>query len=300
MIYSLTSTPRDAKHPSEKMVQATMQSYMVGEIETSIEIKAPAQKYYHMLTGKPKDLPEASPDNLQRCDVLEGEPGKVGRILSWNYNLIVARVIGGDLMKEFKNFFLTIQATPKQREPGSVVKCHLRYERIDKRVADPEDILVLFAMMKSSLQGEVEADVEIKAPATEFFHMFAARPQDVSKASPENVQGCNVQGGEMGRVGTLITWNYVLDGKPKVATERIEAVDPKKNMIKLKVIEGDLTKDFKNFIVTIQVTPKQGGPGGVAKLNIAYERIDENVAHPETLLQTGVKMFKDIDEMLSG
>ncbi|CAF2161781.1 hypothetical protein BRARA_G00991 [Brassica rapa] len=156
------------------------------------------------------------------------------------------------------------------------------------------------AMMKSSLQGEVEADVEIKAPATEFFHMFAARPQDVSKASPENVQGCNVQGGEMGRVGTLITWNYVLDGKPKVATERIEAVDPKKNMIKLKVIEGDLTKDFKNFIVTIQVTPKQGGPGGVAKLNIAYERIDENVAHPETLLQTGVKMFKDIDEMLSG
>lgn len=62
-----------------------MQSYMVGEIETTIEIKAPAQKYYHMLTGKPKDLPQASPDNLQKCDVLEGEPGKVGRIISWNY-----------------------------------------------------------------------------------------------------------------------------------------------------------------------------------------------------------------------
>ncbi|CAN6908404.1 unnamed protein product, partial [Brassica oleracea var. botrytis] len=130
------------------MVQATMQSYMVGEIETTIEIKAPAQ----------------NPDNLQKCDVLEGEPGKVGRIISWNYvtdgqpkvmkeriealepekNLMVARVIGGDLMKEFKNFFLTIQATPKQRGPGSVVKCHLKYERIDKKVADPEDILVLF------------------------------------------------------------------------------------------------------------------------------------------------------------
>ncbi|CAF1977727.1 unnamed protein product [Brassica napus] len=107
---------------------------------------------------------DASPDNLQKCDVLEGEPGKVGRIISWNYvtdgqpkvmkeriealepekNLMVARVIGGDLMKEFKNFFLTIQATPKQRGPGSVVKCHLKYERIDKKVADPEDILVLF------------------------------------------------------------------------------------------------------------------------------------------------------------
>ncbi|KAJ0237381.1 hypothetical protein HA466_0247890 [Hirschfeldia incana] len=154
------------------------------------------------------------------------------------------------------------------------------------------------AMLKSSLQGELEADVEIKAPATKFSHMFAVRPQDVSKASPENVQGCSVQGGEMGRVGTLITWNYVLDGKPNVVKERIEEVDAKKNMIKMKVIEGDLTKEFKSFLITLQVTPKQGGPGGVAKLNMTYERIDENVAHPEALLQTGVKMFEDIDEML--
>ncbi|KAG2320943.1 hypothetical protein Bca4012_056037 [Brassica carinata] len=153
-------------------------------------------------------------------------------------------------------------------------------------------------MLKSYLHGEVEADVEIKAPATKFFHIFAVRPQDVSKASPETVQGCRVQGGQMGRVGTLITWNYVLDGKPNVAKDRIEAVDPKKNMIKLKVIEGDLMQEFKSFLITIQVTPKQGGPGGVAKLKMTYERIDENVAHPETLLQTGVEMFKDIDEML--
>lgn len=65
------------------------------------------------------------------------------------------------------------------------------------------------AMLKPSLQGEVEADIEIKAPATKFFHMFAVRPQDVSKASPENVQACCVEGGEMGRVGTLVSWNYV-------------------------------------------------------------------------------------------
>ncbi|KAG2265415.1 hypothetical protein Bca52824_072494 [Brassica carinata] len=137
------------------MVQATMQSYMVGEIETTIEIKAPAQKYYHI------------PDNLQKCDVLEGEPGKVGRIISWNYvtdgqpkvmkeriealepekNLMVARVIGGDLMKEFKNFFLTIQATPKQRGPGSVVKCHLNIharKNIGEKVAPHPDTLLQF------------------------------------------------------------------------------------------------------------------------------------------------------------
>ncbi|KAJ4871469.1 MLP-like protein 28 [Raphanus sativus] len=139
------------------------------------------------------------------------------------------------------------------------------------------------AMLRSSLQGEIEADVEIKAPATKFYHVFA---------------GASVQEGEMGRVGTRVTWNYVLDGKPKVAKDRIEAVEPKKNIIKYRVIEGDLMKDFKSFLFTVQVTPKQGGHGSVVKWNMSYEKIDENVAHPESLLQLCVNMIKDIDKML--
>lgn len=78
----------------------------------------------------------------------------------------------------------------------------------------------------------------------------------------------------------------------------IEAVDPKMNMIKFRVIEGDLMEEFKNFLFKIQVTPKKGGLGGVVKWNMSYERIDENVAHPESLLKLCVKMAKDIDEML--
>ncbi|CAH8382992.1 unnamed protein product [Eruca vesicaria subsp. sativa] len=154
------------------------------------------------------------------------------------------------------------------------------------------------AMLKPSLQGEIEANVEIKAPATKFYHMFAVRPQDLSKASLENLQGCRVQEGEMGRVGTLLTWNYVQDGKPKVAEERVEAVEPKNNMIKFRVLEGDLMKEFKSFLCTIQVTPKQGGAGGVVKWRFEYERIDENIAPPESLLQVCVKTAKEIDEML--
>ncbi|KAF8095737.1 hypothetical protein N665_0323s0005 [Sinapis alba] len=154
------------------------------------------------------------------------------------------------------------------------------------------------AMLRPSLQGEVEANVEIKAPAMKFYHMFSVRPQDVSKASPENIQGASVQEGEMGRVGTHVTSNYVLDGKPKVAKDRIEAVEPKKNMIKYRVIEGDLMKEFKSFLFTVQVTPKQGGRGSVVKWNMSYEKIDENVAHPESLLHLCVNMIKDIDKML--
>lgn len=76
----------------------------------------------------------------ERIEVLEPEK-----------NLMVARVIGGDLLKEFKSVFITIQATPKQRGHGSVAKCHLKYEKIDKKVADPEDILVLFSKVSKDM-----------------------------------------------------------------------------------------------------------------------------------------------------
>ncbi|KAJ4879664.1 MLP-like protein 28 [Raphanus sativus] len=153
-------------------------------------------------------------------------------------------------------------------------------------------------MLKPSLQGEIEADVEIKAPATKFYHMFAVRPQDLPKASPENLKGCRVEEGDTGKVGTLLTWNYVQDGKPMVAYQRIEAVEPKNNMIKYRVLEGDMMKEFKSFLCTIQVTPKQGGSGGVVKWRMEYERIDENVAPPESLLRVAVKTTKETEQML--
>ncbi|CAH8351849.1 unnamed protein product [Eruca vesicaria subsp. sativa] len=151
--------------------------------------------------------------------------------------------------------------------------------------------------MKPSLQGELEVDVEIKAPPTKFYHMLTA-PQDMTKATPDFLQGYSVKEGDVGSVGNLITWNYVLDGKPQVVTERIEAMDPKNNMIQFREIEGDLMKELTSLLFTIHVNPKQGGSGGVVKWHMAYERINENVAHPENLLQMCVKMSKDMDEML--
>ncbi|KAG5400788.1 hypothetical protein IGI04_015395 [Brassica rapa subsp. trilocularis] len=124
----------------------------------------------------------------------------------------------------------------------------------------------------SSLVGKLETEVEIKASAGKFHHMFAGRPHHVSKASP--------------------------DGEAKVAKERIEAVEPEKNLITFRVIEGDLMKEYKSFLLTIQVTPKHGGPGSIVHWHLEYEKISEEVAHPETLLQFCVEVSKEIDEHL--
>ncbi|CAH2066648.1 unnamed protein product [Thlaspi arvense] len=161
----------------------------------------------------------------------------------------------------------------------------------------------------SSLVGKLETEVEIKASAGKFHHMFAGRPHHVSKASPGNIQGCDLHEGDWGKVGSIVYWNYVhgkstlyplslLNGEAKVAKERIEAVEPEKNLITFRVIEGDLMKEYKSFVITIQVTPKHGGTGSIVHWHLEYEKISEEVAHPETLLQFCVEVSQEIDEHL--
>lgn len=98
----------------------------------------------------------------------------------------------------------------------------------------------------------------------------------------------------------MIGKTFVLgaDGQPKVVKERIEALDSEKNMMVARVIEGDLMKEFKSFLITIQATPKQRGPGSVVKCQMKYERINEKVAPPEKMIELFVKASKDMDEMM--
>ena len=88
------------------------------------------------------------------------------------------------------------------------------------------------------------------------------------------------------------------DGEAAMTKKRVEAVDPEKNLIKFRVIEGDMMKDFKSFVSTIQVIPKHGEPGSVVKWHMEYEKIIVDAGHPETFLQLAVEISKDIDEYL--
>ena len=57
-------------------------------------------------------------------------------------------------------------------------------------------------------------------------------------------------------------------------------------------------KEYKSFLLTIQVTPKHGGAGSIVHWHLEYEKISDEVAHPETLLQFCVEVSKEIDEHL--
>ena len=99
----------------------------------------------------------------------------------------------------------------------------------------------------SSKIEKLEADVEINVSPVKFHEYFTRRPHHISNVSPGKIQGCDLHDGDWGTVGSVIYWNYVHDGKAKVAKQLIEAIDDETNSITLKVIEGDVLEDYKSF-----------------------------------------------------
>ncbi|KAE8705453.1 MLP-like protein 34 [Hibiscus syriacus] len=105
--------------------------------------------------------------------------------------------------------------------------------------------------------------------------------------------------GEWGKVGTIVNWSYVHDGKAKQAKEVIAAVDPGKNLITFRVIEGDLMDEYKTFLLTIQVSPKSESSGSVMHWTLEYEKLHDGIDHPETLLEFVRDVSKDIEAQLT-
>ncbi|XP_039034044.1 MLP-like protein 28 [Hibiscus syriacus] len=148
-------------------------------------------------------------------------------------------------------------------------------------------------------KSKLEADVEIQASAEQFYHMLVSyKLKHVQHTCSDKVQGCDLQQGEWGQVGSIINWSYVHDGKSKVAKEVIEAVEPDKNLITVRVLEGDLMEEFKSFLMTIQVSSKSGGSGAVVHFTMEYEKLHDGISHPESVLQLLVDLSKGMDAHL--
>ncbi|KAK8655665.1 hypothetical protein V6N13_108237 [Hibiscus sabdariffa] len=182
-------------------------------------------------------------------------------------------------------------------------------------------------MASSGPVHKLEVDVEIKASPEQFHDMFANKPHHVHHTCYDKIQGCELHEGEWGKVGTVVDWSYVhgmvyftilfmllssviinysitsmtvcLDGKAKKAKEVIEAIDPDKNLITFRVIEGDLMEEYKSFVLTIQVSPKSEGSGSVVHWTLEYVKLHEEIDHPETLLEFVKDVSKDIDTHLT-
>ncbi|KAL2518770.1 MLP-like protein [Abeliophyllum distichum] len=143
------------------------------------------------------------------------------------------------------------------------------------------------------LKGKLTAQVEIKAGGDVFHDLFRYKPQQIANMSPTTIQGCDLHQGEWGTVGAFYFWKYTHDGKQKVAKAVIEAIDEEKRSMTFKVVEGDLMELYKSFKGGFHV--ETDGDIDLVTWNLEYEKLNDDVEDPLTLLGFFIKLAKDIE-----
>ncbi|KAK9671458.1 hypothetical protein RND81_12G031300 [Saponaria officinalis] len=144
------------------------------------------------------------------------------------------------------------------------------------------------------VSGKFEVEVDIKSCGDLFHELFKSKPHHISNITPDHIHGCEVHEGDFGLPGSVINWNYTLEGKKCVAKEVVEAVDVANKTVRFRIIEGDLLKDFKSMTITVHVIPNKGGVTGV-KWIIEFEKIVDDGPYPTGLIDFCIAVTKNIE-----
>ncbi|KAL9321731.1 hypothetical protein ACSQ67_009784 [Phaseolus vulgaris] len=116
-------------------------------------------------------------------------------------------------------------------------------------------------MACSQLQ-KIETNVHLKASPNSSMMFFATGHTILPTFYLKKYKSVQIHKGEWGTVGSIISWNYTLDGKKVVAKEVVEGIDKENCKVSFKVLEGDLLGLYKSFKLNLQVTPKGNGKCG--------------------------------------
>ncbi|KAG9160236.1 hypothetical protein Leryth_023798 [Lithospermum erythrorhizon] len=143
------------------------------------------------------------------------------------------------------------------------------------------------------ITGKIVEQVEITAAGDVFHEFFAIRPHEVSAMSPDKIHGCDLHEGDWGKVGSIICWEFTHDGKKKSAREVIEALDEKNQIVKLRIIDGELKEQYKDILVTIEV--KDHGDKHLVTWTMEYEKLNANIPDLVTLMELAIGITKDIE-----
>ncbi|XP_073526304.1 uncharacterized protein [Phyllobates terribilis] len=150
------------------------------------------------------------------------------------------------------------------------------------------------ASCQLDLKGKLMGEVEVKSSPTALSHIFITCPHYFSNICPNIVQSCNVEQGEFGKNGSIIVWNYNIDGKFYVAKEILEKVDVANKSITYRCVEGDIMKIYKTFLLHLHVMTKPNNCS-LVQWTVEYEKLNEDVDPPTTLLDTLLEMTKRAD-----
>ncbi|XP_051148880.1 kirola-like [Andrographis paniculata] len=142
------------------------------------------------------------------------------------------------------------------------------------------------------LTGKLIAAIEFKHGGDVFHGIFTQTPHEIADASV-HVHGFELHEGELGKVGSVISWHYTHDGKRQVAKQIIQKIDEENKAMEFKMIGGDLMEHFKNFLITFHIETKNNID--LVTWTLDYEMLHEDVVHPTTFLAYFIDVTKDIE-----
>ncbi|XP_021823272.1 MLP-like protein 28 [Prunus avium] len=141
-----------------------------GKVETEIEIKAPAEKFYNIFKSRAHHVPNISSGSIQGVQVHEGDWETHGSIKSWNYSVgdevgvfkekveyndenksITLNGVEGDVFRYFKSFKPVYQFT--QKDEGSTATLSIAYEKLNDNVAAPDKYVGLMVNIVKDLDA---------------------------------------------------------------------------------------------------------------------------------------------------
>ncbi|XP_060186432.1 kirola-like [Lycium barbarum] len=98
------------------------------------------------------------------------------------------------------------------------------------------------------VKGKLISSIEVKCGGHPIHDIFHTNSDLVPNISP-HVNHFEIHEGEILKVGSVVSWKYIEDGKEKYVKDMIEAINPQKKSITWKVIEGDRKDLYNSFIV---------------------------------------------------
>ncbi|XP_059305357.1 kirola-like [Lycium ferocissimum] len=143
------------------------------------------------------------------------------------------------------------------------------------------------------LKGKLISQTEIKGCKDLFHEMFRHKPHNIPNVTPKLIQAVNLHEGDWGTVGSVINWNYTLDGKEEVVKAVVEDIDEEKRLVTFRALEGHVIEQYNAFKATVHI--ENEGENNLVLWTVEYEKQNEDVPEPLSYLQLYLNMTKDID-----
>ncbi|PWA72105.1 hypothetical protein CTI12_AA273680 [Artemisia annua] len=104
--------------------------------------------------------------------------------------------------------------------------------------------------------------------------------------------GCELHEGEWGAVGSILKWNWLVDGEPQHTKELIEFADENNKSITFRVLEGEIIQIYKRIAANVRAD--QNGENCLVTWTVEYEKINEDVPDPDSIIDFAYNLTKDI------